>query len=619
MTAIDAFTGSPMTSLLDYLFGAASFVPHGVCLLWRPDLVAMHAVSDALIALAYFAIPVGLWRFLRRRRDLDEGSRRVIMLFSLFIFACGVTHTAGLVTLWVPAYGAQGLLKAVTAAISIFTMVVFWRQIPALLALPTPAQLRKANDQLARINRGLEETIAYRRFDLTIAADRIKDIAASGNVTAFAQNTRLDYIWTHHPSPEGGALPEHRTPTDRELLPEPLAAAADAVKRRVLESGRSEIARLGPLREGGDGERRVWNLRVRPTTDMTGEPDGVFCTLRDISRESAQEATLADCNSRLKQLKHRYDLALESARITVFEQDTDLRYRYVHNTQRGHAPDDYLGKTDAELFSEADCFNILPIKTNALQTGERQRIELDINSGLDRRTIRITIDPCRDADGTITGIIGTSEDLTSRRKMEDRLRLTMRELNHLSETMLATVRSLAEQTAASTATLDAFMRGFSARLRALAVSQELLASRSWYGAELAQLLRAHLGEVRDTARRMVRIDGPPLHVNADTAQELGLFFHDLLAHAVQHGSLSVATGSVDVHWEIRETTVCLTWQERNAPEHLQERDTQPPTCFTAELWRQRVKTALAGTIAAASTANGLSCTITFPTDRLVGG
>ena len=55
-----------MTDILSYLFGAASFVPHGYCLLWRPDLVALHAVSDGLIALAYVAIPIAMAKSRRR-------------------------------------------------------------------------------------------------------------------------------------------------------------------------------------------------------------------------------------------------------------------------------------------------------------------------------------------------------------------------------------------------------------------------------------------------------------------------------------------------------------------------------------------------------------------------
>lgn len=56
-----------MRDAINYLVSTASFVPHGYCLLWRPDLVWVHAVSDLLIALAYFSIPLALAHFVRRR------------------------------------------------------------------------------------------------------------------------------------------------------------------------------------------------------------------------------------------------------------------------------------------------------------------------------------------------------------------------------------------------------------------------------------------------------------------------------------------------------------------------------------------------------------------------
>ena len=59
--------------MLDYfleLFSLAQFVPHAVCLLWRPDLLVMHGLSDFLICAAYFAIPVTIMRAVRARPDL---------------------------------------------------------------------------------------------------------------------------------------------------------------------------------------------------------------------------------------------------------------------------------------------------------------------------------------------------------------------------------------------------------------------------------------------------------------------------------------------------------------------------------------------------------------------
>ena len=60
-----------MTTVIDYLIGAANFIPHGVCLAWRPDLVAMHLGSDILILLSYSSIPFAIYYFVKKRTDLQ--------------------------------------------------------------------------------------------------------------------------------------------------------------------------------------------------------------------------------------------------------------------------------------------------------------------------------------------------------------------------------------------------------------------------------------------------------------------------------------------------------------------------------------------------------------------
>lgn len=135
-----------MNSILEYLFGAASFVPHGYCLLWRPDLVAMHAVADFVTAISYFSIPAVIHIFITRRRDMDYSW--LAWLFVAFISACGMTHLVGLITLWQPVYGLQGLVKLGAAGVSLITAAMMWPLLPKALALPSPAMLREANDKL---------------------------------------------------------------------------------------------------------------------------------------------------------------------------------------------------------------------------------------------------------------------------------------------------------------------------------------------------------------------------------------------------------------------------------------------------------------------------------------
>jgi signal transduction histidine kinase len=129
------------------LLDPTELTPHGFCLSWDPALLGLHITSDAVIALAYFTIPVALTVLVNRRRDL--AFPWVFSLFALFITACGTTHLMDIWTLWHPDYVLQGVIKAVTAIASIATAAALWPMLPAVLALPSPAMLREANDKLA--------------------------------------------------------------------------------------------------------------------------------------------------------------------------------------------------------------------------------------------------------------------------------------------------------------------------------------------------------------------------------------------------------------------------------------------------------------------------------------
>lgn len=123
-----------------------NFMPHGHCLLWRTDLLLMHVVSDVIITLAYFIIPFALVYFVHKRKDL--AFNWIFVLFSTFIFACGATHVMSLINVWHGYYYTAGAVKMVTATASLLTAALIWPLIPKLLALPSPAQLKKKNEDL---------------------------------------------------------------------------------------------------------------------------------------------------------------------------------------------------------------------------------------------------------------------------------------------------------------------------------------------------------------------------------------------------------------------------------------------------------------------------------------
>ncbi len=130
------------------LFDPAGLTPHGFCLLWQPGLLWSYAISDAGIGIAYFTIPMALALFARKRHDLVF--KPVFWLFAAFILLCGTTHWLDVLTLWVPAYTVEAVVKAATTIISLVTAVVLWRLLPKALALPSSQQWKAANLALTR-------------------------------------------------------------------------------------------------------------------------------------------------------------------------------------------------------------------------------------------------------------------------------------------------------------------------------------------------------------------------------------------------------------------------------------------------------------------------------------
>ena len=136
-----------MMAFFERLLNTSMYSPHGICLLWEPELIWLHVVSDTVIALAYFSIPFALAIFVSKRRDVEFGW--VFWAFAVFIMACGVTHVMSIYTLWVPIYGIEGITKALTAVASIITAAMLWPLLPKLLAIPSPSQLQQAHAALA--------------------------------------------------------------------------------------------------------------------------------------------------------------------------------------------------------------------------------------------------------------------------------------------------------------------------------------------------------------------------------------------------------------------------------------------------------------------------------------
>ncbi|RKK02888.1 PAS domain S-box protein [Pseudoroseomonas wenyumeiae] len=195
-----------------------------------------------------------------------------------------------------------------------------------------------------------------------------------------------------------------------------------------------------------------------------------------------------------------------------------------------------------------------------------------------QRWIRDVGFPILDAQGGLSRRGGLARDITSAKAAEARQVLLLGELNHRVKNTLATVHSLALQTARTAGdeseALRRFLADFQARLMALSRGHDLLTARTWRGATLNDAAQAALSpwrplpaegsEGQEAAR--LRLSGPPVWLAPKQALGLALAMHELATNAAKHGALSRPEGSIRVAWrEEEDGMVELLWQEEGGP------------------------------------------------------
>jgi hypothetical protein len=108
-----------------------SFLPHGICLLWDWAIVSRVVIGNALTALAYFGITVGLWHIQRQNRLSAPVVRHGLRWFAAFIFLCGGGHVWDIVVLWHPWYAWESWWKLTTGIVSVITAILMYPEIAA--------------------------------------------------------------------------------------------------------------------------------------------------------------------------------------------------------------------------------------------------------------------------------------------------------------------------------------------------------------------------------------------------------------------------------------------------------------------------------------------------------
>jgi PAS domain S-box-containing protein len=272
-------------SFFPQLFSSGGFQPHGFCYQWNSGLVWLNAASDMLIAAAYFTIPVTLAHFIRKRRDLPFSW--MFALFGLFIVACGTTHALEVWNLWHAQYWLAGIVKSVTASVSIITAVLLSGIVPKALALPNSELWRDANAALQQEVRERQVLEANLRTNEA----RYREIAELLDLThdaIFVRNLKNEVVYWNAGAETlyGWKQEEALGKAAHALLQTVFPAPREEIDARVLELGGWEGELIHRRR---DGTPLVVSSRWALRKSADGTPQVILESNRDVTERQKEE------------------------------------------------------------------------------------------------------------------------------------------------------------------------------------------------------------------------------------------------------------------------------------------------------------------------------------------
>ena len=416
---------------LTSLLGRSGFLPHGYCFTWSPGLLWSMVVSDAIIACAYFSIPVAIISYVRRRPEAS--TTWLAWLFSAFIFACGVTHVMDIWTIWQPDYAVQALSKMLTAGISLVTAIMLWPLIPRALKIPSVQQLqhligelktevgrrRSTEDQLAATQQSLAVTLASIDAGF-IAADRAGKVTHMNAVAEFitgwtqqeAKGQDLFTVFERESRPEA-----HRLQNPVDLM---LAQGVNVDMAHRVEA----ISRTGT--------RTPLELKADLTRNDDGEVTGLAMVFRDQSRTVRAEAESRQLAAIVESSNDAIIGVTLDGRITSWNRAAQSIFGYPADEAVGQQiqmliPQDRC-EEETRIISELAQGHLVP----AFDTVRLTRSGEPLN-------VHLTISPIKDGEGCVVGASKIARDVTLHRRAEadlrdseERLRFTL-EAAHIGD------------------------------------------------------------------------------------------------------------------------------------------------------------------------------------------
>jgi len=442
------------------------FMPHGFCYLWDPRIVWLHVISDGLIALSYYCIPVILIFFIRKNRDLPFNN--IFWMFGTFILACGTTHLMEIWNVWHGSYLLAGVIKAITAAVSVATAAVLVPLVPKVISLPGRIRLQE-------VNHDLELEIAERQRTEEVRG-RLAAVVESSD-DAIISKTLDGTITAWNPGAEklfGYSSLEAVGKPMRMLLPPERAQEESAILARIGYGER--VDHFETVRVRKDGKRVDVSVTISPIKNSSGAIVGASNIARDITEHKRAESDLAQHTEALARSRQE----LETQTLTLRSVLESMAEGLVAADEQGKfviwntAAEKILGLGPTNLPSEKWTEHyglflpdmVTPFPNDQLPLvlaiqGEASTTEMFVrNPELTEGTwIEVSGSPRKDRDGIVNGGVVAFRDVT-RRKADER------EILRLNEDLELRVTERTAQLEAANKELEAFSYSVSHDLRA---------------------------------------------------------------------------------------------------------------------------------------------------------
>jgi PAS domain S-box-containing protein len=438
-----------MSTLFDWLL-PQNFLPHGHCYLWRPDVLWLHVVSDTVIALSYYAIPVALAYFVHRRRAVLPYWWMPV-LFAMFIFLCGTTHVLNIWTVWRPDYVVDGLVKLATALASASTAVLVFASLPQAVALRTPIELqgqveaRTADLQAA--NERLRQEIAARQenelrmrlaLEASGAATWVIDYTRAANEHFDARSCELAGLDASNATWPAGTFCQLLHPDDRERM------------QLIFKQTRA-MTGPGPL-----AEYRIVTARQEVRwlqgagivqRNAQGEPERFIGVSTDITERKQTEAALAARTNELHQTFNATATGLTRCGRNLTYIAANPAYAQI----AGVSLQQIVGRPIIDVMGREGFEAIRPYVERVL-AGESVEYESPVPFSVGgRRLLHVAYAPWREADGSVSGWVASVSDVTARHEAEEKLKAASRHkdeflamLAHELRNPLAPIRNASE-------------------------------------------------------------------------------------------------------------------------------------------------------------------------------